>query len=66
MEQQGAVKDLDQIQEQDEETRTPRALTFALVGIGGACIAFAVLAMGGRKTATDEKRPDRVGSEIDA
>jgi DedD protein len=60
----GAVKDLDQIQEQDEEARTPRALSFALVGIGGACIAFAVLAMGGRKTATNEKRPDPLGDLI--
>jgi DedD protein len=64
MEQQGSVKDLDQIQEQDEETRTPRALTFALVGIGGACIAFAVLAMGGRKTSSDEKRPDPLGDLV--
>ncbi len=61
---QAAVRDLEQIQEQDEETRTPRALTIALVGIGGACIAFAVLAMGGRKTATGEKRPDPLGDLI--
>jgi DedD protein len=61
---QGAVKDLDQIQEQDEETRTPRALTIALVGIGGACIAFAVLAIGGRKTTSDEKRPDPLGELV--
>jgi len=60
----GAVKDLDQIQEQDEESRTPRALTFALVGIGGACIAFAILAMGGRKTGLNEKRPDPLGDLI--
>jgi cell division septation protein DedD len=61
---QTAVRDLEQIQEQDEATRTPRALTFALVGIGGACIAFAVLAMGGRKTTTVEKRPDPLGELI--
>ena len=61
---QGAVKDLDQIQEQDEETRTPRALTIALVGIGGACIAFAVLAMGGRKTTSGDKRPDPLGDLV--
>jgi DedD protein len=64
MEQAAAVRDLEQIQEQDEATRTPRALTIALVGIGGACIAFAVLAMGGRKTASNEKRPDPLGELV--
>jgi DedD protein len=59
-----AVKDLDQIQEQDDERRTPRALTFALVGIGCASIAFAVLAVGGRKTTTSEKRPDPLGDLV--
>jgi cell division septation protein DedD len=61
---QAAVKDLEQIQEQDDETRTPRALTIVLVGIGGACIAFAVLAMGGRKTGSLEKRPDPLGELV--
>ncbi len=60
----GAVKDLDQIQEQDEEARMPRALSIVLVGIGGACVAFAVLAMGGRKTAQNEKRPDPLGELV--
>ena len=60
----GAVRNLEQIQEQDETTRTPRALSYALVGIGGACIAFAVLAMGGRKTGTVEKRPDPLGELV--
>jgi DedD protein len=61
---QAAVRDLEQIQEQDEESRTPRALTIALVGIGGACIAFAVLAIGGRKTASNEKHPDPLGDLV--
>ncbi|HEY2514826.1 MAG TPA: SPOR domain-containing protein [Polyangiaceae bacterium] len=60
----GAVRNLEQIQEQDETTRTPRALSFVLVAIGGACIAFAVLAMGGRKTGTLEKRPDPLGELV--
>jgi cell division septation protein DedD len=63
---QAAVRDLDQIQEQDEAPRTPRGVTFALVGIGGACIAFAVLAMGGRKATTVEKRPDPLGDLVAA
>ena len=61
---QGAVRDLDQIQEQEEETRMPRGLSFVLVGIGGACVAFAVLAAGGRKTSQVEKRPDPLGDLV--
>ena len=61
---QGAVRNLEQIQEQDEATRTPRALSLVLVGIGGACIAFAVLAMGGRKTGSVEKRADPLGDLV--
>jgi DedD protein len=66
MEQAANVRDLEQIQEREEGTQTPRALTFALVGIGGACIAFAVLALGGRKTASVEKRPDPLGDLVAA
>jgi cell division septation protein DedD len=63
---QAAVRDLDQIQEQDEAPRTPRGVTFLLVGIGGACIAFAVLAMGGRKATGPgaEKRADPLGDLV--
>jgi DedD protein len=59
-----AVRDLEQIQEQDEVARMPRALSFLLVGIGGACIAFAVLAAGGRKADSVEKRPDPLGDLV--
>jgi len=60
------VRDLEQIQEQDETTQTPRALSFLLVGFGGACVAFAVLAMGGRKTTAVEKRADPLGDLVAA
>jgi DedD protein len=61
---QATVRDLEQIQEREEETRMPRALSFLLVGIGGACLAFAVIAMGGRKTGTVEKRADPLGDLV--
>jgi cell division septation protein DedD len=61
---QSAVRDLEQIQEQDEATRMPRALSAALVGLGGAAVAFAILAMGGRKAGTSEKRPDPLGDLV--
>lgn len=46
----GAVRNLEQIQEFDPEARTPRWITGALLVVGGGCIAFAVMAMGNRKT----------------
>jgi cell division septation protein DedD len=61
---QTAVRNLEQIQEQDEAPNMPKGLSFALVGIGAACIAFAVMAMGGRKTAPVEKRPDPLGELV--
>lgn len=47
---QGSVRNLEQIQEEDG-TRMPRAASLAIVALGGACVVFAALALGGRKPA---------------
>jgi DedD protein len=47
---QGSVRNLEQIQEEDG-TRMPRAASLAIVALGGACVVFATLALGGRKPA---------------
>jgi cell division septation protein DedD len=60
----GAVKNLEQIQESDDAGQMPRAVSLVLVGLGAAALAFAVLAIGGRKTATNEKRPDPLGDLV--
>lgn len=48
----GGVRNLDQIQEDDRESQTPRAVTLTLLAIGGACAIFAGYALPGRKAAT--------------
>ncbi len=60
----GAVRDLEQLQEEDPEARTPRGVTFAFVALGGACIVFAAMALSGRKSAPDAKRVDPLGELI--
>lgn len=45
-----AIKNLEQIQEEEYGARTPRAVTLAFVALGGACVVFASLALTGRKS----------------
>ena len=61
---QGAVRNLEQIQEHDERMRTPRAVTVALVVLGGACVVFAGLALGGRKSAPVAVKADPLGELV--
>ncbi len=60
----GAIRNLEDIQETDSERKTPRAVTVAFVMLGGACIAFAVLALGGRKSTPDAPRVDPLGDLV--
>lgn len=48
----GGVRNLDQIQEDDRDQRTPRAVTLTLLAVGGACAIFAGYALPGRKAVT--------------
>jgi cell division septation protein DedD len=48
----GAVRNLEQIQEEDAGGRTGRLFALALVGLGGAAIVFAAVALSGRRTGT--------------
>ena len=47
----GGVRNLDQIQEDDRESKTPRAVTLTLLVVGGACAIFAGYILPGRKSA---------------
>jgi cell division septation protein DedD len=60
----GSVRHLEHIQEQENETRTPRATTVALVVLGGACVAFAALALGGRKSTPTVAVVDPLGDLV--
>ena len=61
---QGAVRNLEQIQEHDERPRTPRAVTVALVVLGGACVVFAGLAVSGRRSAPPMAKADPLGELV--
>ncbi len=47
---QGALRNLEQIQETDTAPTTPKGMAFALLALGGACVVFATLALTGHKT----------------
>ncbi len=58
------VRNLEQIQEQDDATRMPRAASLAIVALGGACIVFATLALGSRKPASASAPVDPLGELV--
>src|SRR5579859_4722161 len=61
---QGAVRNLEQIQEHDGQSRTPKIMAAALVMMGGACVVFATLALGGRKAAPVAAPADPLGDLV--
>ena len=63
MMEQGSVRNLEQIQESDGD-RTPRGVTILLVALGGACIVFAGLAIGGRRSAPTTAKVDPLGELV--
>lgn len=60
----GSVRNLEQIQESDGTASTPRGVTILLVALGGACIVFAGLALGGRKSAPVAQKSDPLGDLV--
>src|SRR5215472_565121 len=61
---QGAVRNLEQIQEHDGQGHTPRLMAAALVIMGAACVMFAALALGGRKAAPSAAPTDPLGDLV--
>ena len=47
---QGALRNIEQIQETENGSSTPKGMAFALLALGGACVVFATLALTGHKT----------------
>ena len=60
----GILRNLEQIQESDGEGRTPRGVTILLVALGGACIVFAGMAIGGRRSAIATAKVDPLGELV--
>lgn len=57
----GSIRNLEQLQEDDDERRMPRGVTMALVALGGACVVFAGLALGGRTAQPPSAKVDPLG-----
>jgi len=55
------IRNIERIEENDDERRMPRGVTFAFVVLGGACVVFAALALSGRTSALPEKKSDPLG-----
>lgn len=61
----GSIRNLEQLQEDDDdERRMPRGVTMALVALGGACVVFAGLALGGRTAQPPAPKMDPLGDLV--
>ena len=60
----GTIRNLEQLQEDDDDRGTPRAVTMVLVALGGACVVFAGLALGGRTSQPAAPRSDPLGDLV--
>jgi cell division septation protein DedD len=60
----GRVRNLDQIQENDVDGRTPRAVTILLLALGGACVVFAGLLLNGRRSMPAAVKLDPLGDLV--
>lgn len=58
------IRDLEQLQEDDEARPMPRGATMALVALGGACVVFAGLALGGRTSQAPAPKTDPLGDLV--
>jgi DedD protein len=61
---QGSVRNLEQIQENDGGAGTPRFVTILLVAVGAGCIVFAGLALGGRRSTPSAQKSDPLGDLV--
>lgn len=64
MKEHGTVRNLEQIQESDGESRVPRGVTILLVALGAGCIVFAGLALGGKRSAPIAQKVDPLGELV--
>jgi cell division septation protein DedD len=56
-----SIRNLEQLQEDDDERKTPRGVTVALLVLGGGCVVFAGLALGGRSSQLPTAKADPLG-----
>jgi DedD protein len=60
----GGIRNLENLQEDDDERRMPPGVTLTLVVLGGACIVFGAFALGGRSSQSQGPRVDPLGDLV--
>jgi hypothetical protein len=60
----GGIRNLENLQEDDDERRMPAGVTVTLVALGGACIVFAAFAVGGRSSQSPAPKGDPLGDLV--
>ena len=60
----GGIRNLDQLQEADDETRLPRTVTAAFVVLGAACVVFAGMVLVGRTSGAPVVKADPLGDLV--
>ena len=60
----GGIRNLDSLQEDDDDRRMPAGVTMTLVALGGACVVFAALALGGRASKPAGPKSDPLGDLV--
>jgi DedD protein len=61
----GSIRHLEQLEEDDDDPpKMPRGVTAALVVLGGACVVFAGLALGGRTAQPPAAKSDPLGDLV--
>lgn len=58
------VRNLDQLQEEDPRARMPRGVGLTLLALGGACVVFTAIVLGGRKSAPKVTVADPLGELV--
>ncbi len=60
----GSLRNMERIQETDEAGKTPKLVSVALVMLGGACVVFAAMALGGHRGAAGPAKADPLGELV--
>ena len=60
----GNIRNLEQLQEEDDDRKMPRGVTMILVALGGACVVFAGVALGGRTSQPPAAKSDPLGDLV--
>jgi DedD protein len=60
----GGIRNLENLQEDDDERKMPPGVTVTLLVLGGACIVFGAFALGGRSSQSQGPKADPLGDLV--